>query len=76
MNRSIFYILGVIVVIVIVLKLLGLFLEVTFTGEFEPAKNCRADAHCRDGKRFVAHSDEKLTAFLEFRRFGLAGNLC
>jgi hypothetical protein len=24
-----------------------------------------ADAHCRDGKRFVVRADEKLTAFLE-----------
>ena len=24
-----------------------------------------ADAHCDDGKRFVVHADEKLTAFLE-----------
>jgi hypothetical protein len=24
-----------------------------------------ADAHCDDGKRFVMHADEKLTAFLE-----------
>jgi len=23
-----------------------------------------ADAHCDDGKRFVVHTDEKLTAFL------------
>jgi hypothetical protein len=23
------------------------------------------DAHCDDGKRFVVHADEKLTAFLE-----------
>jgi hypothetical protein len=27
-----------------------------------------ADAHRGDGTRFVAHSDEKLTAFLEFER--------
>ena len=26
---------------------------------------CIADAHCDDGKRFVVHADEKLTAFLE-----------
>ena len=26
---------------------------------------CIADAHCDAGKRFVAHADEKLTAFLE-----------
>jgi hypothetical protein len=25
-----------------------------------------ADAHRGDGKRFVAHADEKLTAFLQF----------
>jgi hypothetical protein len=24
-----------------------------------------ADAHCGDGKRFIVHADEKLTAFLE-----------
>jgi hypothetical protein len=24
-----------------------------------------ADAHCDDGKRFVVHADEKLTAFVE-----------
>jgi hypothetical protein len=24
-----------------------------------------ADAHCDDGKRFVVHADEKLTAFAE-----------
>ena len=24
-----------------------------------------ADAHCDDGKRFVVHADEKLTAFIE-----------
>jgi hypothetical protein len=35
------------------------------------AQNCRgrtiwiADAHCGDGKRFVVHADEKLTAFLK-----------
>jgi hypothetical protein len=27
-----------------------------------------ADAHRNDGKRFVAHADEKLTAFLELER--------
>jgi len=27
-----------------------------------------ADAHRDDGKRFVAHADEKLTAFLELER--------
>jgi hypothetical protein len=27
-----------------------------------------ADAHRGDGKRFVAHADEKLTAFLELQR--------
>jgi hypothetical protein len=26
------------------------------------------DAHCGDGKRFVARSDDKLTAFLELAR--------
>jgi hypothetical protein len=26
------------------------------------------DAHCGDGKRFVARSDEMLTAFLELER--------
>ena len=31
-----------------------------------------ADAHSDDGKRFVVHADDKLTAFLELRgRFGL-----
>jgi hypothetical protein len=33
-----------------------------------------ADAHCGDGKRFVAHADEELTAFLKLeadcRAFG------
>jgi hypothetical protein len=24
-----------------------------------------ADSHCDDGKRFVVHADEKLTAFVE-----------
>jgi hypothetical protein len=24
-----------------------------------------ADAHCGDGKRFIVHADEKLTAFME-----------
>jgi len=24
-----------------------------------------ADAHCRDGKRFIVRADEKLTAFME-----------
>jgi hypothetical protein len=34
------------------------------------------DAHRDNGKRFVAHADEKLTAFLELesRRLGLAAN--
>jgi len=27
-----------------------------------------ADAHCGDGKRFVVHADEKLTAFVELER--------
>jgi hypothetical protein len=27
-----------------------------------------ADAHCDDGKRFVVHADEKVTAFLELER--------
>jgi hypothetical protein len=27
-----------------------------------------ADAHRDDGKRFVVHADEKLTAFLELQR--------
>jgi hypothetical protein len=27
-----------------------------------------ADAHRGDGKRFIAHADEKLTAFLESRQ--------
>jgi len=27
-----------------------------------------ADAHCDDGKRYVVHADEKLTAFLELQR--------
>jgi hypothetical protein len=27
-----------------------------------------ADAHRNDGKRFVVHADEKLTAFLELER--------
>jgi hypothetical protein len=27
-----------------------------------------ADAHCVDWKRFVVHSEEKLTAFLELER--------
>ena len=26
-----------------------------------------ADAHCDDGKRFVVHADEKLTAFIELQ---------
>jgi hypothetical protein len=26
-----------------------------------------ADAHRGDGKRFVVHADEKLTAFVEFK---------
>jgi hypothetical protein len=26
-----------------------------------------ADAYCGDGKRFVVHADEKLTAFLELK---------
>ena len=31
-----------------------------------------ADAHCDDGKRFVVHADEKLTAFWNWkRRLGL-----
>ena len=34
-----------------------------------------ADAHRGDGKRFVVHAEEKLTAFLELeRRFELATN--
>jgi hypothetical protein len=34
-----------------------------------------ADAHHSDGKRFVVHTDEKLTAFVELdRRFALALN--
>jgi hypothetical protein len=31
-----------------------------------------ADAHCGDGKRFVVHADEKLTAFLELEATILA----
>jgi len=27
-----------------------------------------ADAHRKDGKRYIVHSDEKLTAFLELER--------
>jgi hypothetical protein len=27
-----------------------------------------ADAHCDDGKRFVVHADEKLTAFVGLER--------
>jgi hypothetical protein len=27
-----------------------------------------ADAHCDDGKRFVVHANEKLTAFLELEK--------
>ena len=27
-----------------------------------------ADAHCDDGKRYVVHADDKLTAFLELER--------
>jgi hypothetical protein len=27
-----------------------------------------ADAHCDDGKRFVVHADEKLSAFVELER--------
>jgi hypothetical protein len=27
-----------------------------------------ADAHCDNGKRFVVHADEKLTAFLELEK--------
>ena len=27
-----------------------------------------ADAHCDDGKRFVVHAAEKLTAFIELER--------
>ena len=30
-----------------------------------------ADAHRDDGKRFVVHADEKLTAFLELERITL-----
>jgi len=26
------------------------------------------DAHCDDGRRFIVHADEKLTAFLELER--------
>ena len=37
--------------------------------QFEGANpsGCRwiVDAHCDDGKRFVVHAEEKLTAFLE-----------
>ena len=29
---------------------------------------CIADAHRDDGKRFVVHADDKLTAFLELER--------
>jgi hypothetical protein len=31
-----------------------------------------ADAHCDDGKRFVVHADEKLTAFVELESAILA----
>ena len=30
-----------------------------------------ADAHREDGKRFVVHADEKLTAFLELERIAI-----
>jgi len=32
-----------------------------------------ADAHCDDGKRFVVHADEKLTAFIELESAVRAG---
>jgi hypothetical protein len=32
-----------------------------------------ADAHRDDGKRFVVHADEKLTAFLELERIAHDG---
>jgi hypothetical protein len=27
-----------------------------------------ADAHCGDGKRFIVHADDKLSAFVELER--------
>ena len=68
MNRNIFYIIGVIVVIVIVLKVLGLFYESPLLVNCAGRTIFVADAHRDDGKRFVARSDEKLTAFLELER--------
>ena len=41
MNRNIFYIIGVIVVIVIVLKLLGSILGISLAGQFVLPKNLR-----------------------------------
>jgi len=35
---------------------------------FLRANDLDADAHRDDGKRFVVHADEKLTAFLELER--------
>jgi hypothetical protein len=36
--------------------------------DFEERTMFVADAHRDDGKRFVVHADEKLTAFLELER--------
>ena len=37
---------------------------------------CIADAHRDDGKRFVVHPDEKLSAFVELERQVLTVTFC
>jgi hypothetical protein len=61
MTRSILYIIGVIFVILILLKVLGLFEE----SAFDSGLGGVVDAHRGDGKRFVVRADELLAAFLE-----------
>jgi hypothetical protein len=36
-----------------------------WTSPLRHESNMKADAHRDDGKRFIVHADEKLTAFLE-----------
>jgi hypothetical protein len=43
-------------------------LELCLNDRFQRANNLFADAHRGDGKRFIMHADEKLTAFVELER--------
>jgi len=63
MTRIILYIIGVIFVILILLKVLGLLWESALLVNWAGV----VDAHRGDGKRFVVRADELLAAFLELQ---------